>query len=256
MRACCLLRERPVYRRDRFLAGLRAAGYAVREHIGDPGPADVLVIWNRYGHYDIEAQRFERAGAAVLVAENAYLSGAIAGKWHALARSYHNDATVVRDDGPERWDALGVELKGWRGEGAHLLVCPNRSFGTPGRIMPQGWGDDVCRRLEKLTRREIRLRPHPGNQPPSKPLADDLAGAWAVVIWSSSAGVHALAAGIPVFQEAPAWICDAAARPGIGMIEEPLLDDARRLRAMRRLACAISSVDEIESGTAFRRLLQ
>lgn len=253
MRALCLLRDGPVYRRERFHAGLQRAGFTLCRQIADPGPPDLLVCWNRYGHGDDEARRFERAGARVLVAENSYLAG-VGPKAHALALGYHNDSTVIRDDGPERWAALGIPLQPWRADGGHIVVCPNRSFGTPGRIMPEQWGERTRDALQKMTRREVRLRPHPGNVPPVKPLAEDLAGAWCVVIWSSSAGVHALLAGIPVICMAPFWIGrSGAAGGGSAEIESPPMPD--RLPVMQRLAWAISTVEEIQSGEAFRRLL-
>lgn len=253
-RALLLLRDPPQYRRDRFAAGLQAAGFRLCQAIPDPLERDVLVIWNRYIHWHDEARRFERAGATVLVAENSPLAGLVDGKRFALARSFHNDSTTVRGSDPSRWDALGVDLAPWRTSGEHVLVCPNRSFGTPGRIMPQGWGDDVCARLRKVTKREVRLRPHPGKHPPAKPLSDDLAGAWCTVIWSSSAGVHSLIAGVPVICEAPYWIAKEAAGTDTASIEAPPMPD--RLPTVQRLAWAVWSADEIQDGRAFRYLLQ
>ena len=255
-----LTRREVHYRHDAFSAGLAAAGYQVREGAQPQGrPGDVLVVWNRYGHYHEAASRFEAGGGTVIVAENGYLApgggsphGLNPRTWFALGRGAHNDSTAVPEGGPERWTALGVDLKPWRRDGRHVLVCPNRSFGTPGRIMPPDWGNDVCRRLAKLTKREIRLRAHPGNDAPKKPLAEDLRDCWAMVIWASSAGVHALVAGIPVICESPKWICKPASW-FLAEIENPPQPD--RLGAMQRLAWAQWSVAEIAAGTAFRRLL-
>jgi len=257
-RALSLLRPQPHYRAERFAAGLRAAGYEVCQAIPDPRPGDVILTWNRYGHYDDECRRFERWGADVLIAENSYLAGVVPGKWHALARSYHNDAATVREGSAERWKALGVDLMPWRTDGGHVLVCPNRLFGVVGRAMPIDWAADVCARLARVTDREIRLRPHPGNKPPEKPLADDLAGAWATVIWSSSAGAHSLIAGVPVVCEAPHWICEIAAANRIEWIDQlprMLFSGNTREAALQLLAWAIWSVEEIESGVAFKHLL-
>lgn len=246
-----MIREAMHYRRDVFCSGLQAAGYELHERIVDPKPGDIVCVWNRYGVWSDEALRFERRGAAAVIAENSYIQGET--KRFALARSFHNDSTVVPDGGPERWHALNIDLMPWRTSGEHVLVCPNRSFGTPGRIMPGYWGQDVCQRLAKVTKREIRLRPHPGNKPAEKPLADDLVNAWCTVIWSSSAGVHSLIAGVPVVSESPFWICKSAAGAAIADVESPPMPD--RLAAMQRLAWAVWSVDEISSGEAFRRLL-
>lgn len=264
-RAYIAIREAPLYRREAFVAGLKACGYDV--HIGAPevfDPDTVFLAWNRYHENHTNCSRLEAAGGVVLIAENGYLlpgGGSPHGQhertWFALARSYHNDSTVIWDSDASRWNALGVELKPWRTAGEHILVCPNRSFGTPGRFMPVGWADDVAARLKKFTKREIRIRPHPGNNAPAKPLAEDLAGAWATVIWASSAGVQSLIAGVPVICEAPFWIARDAAYDGLEFVltEKPEYD-VDRARALHRLAWAQWSLAEIQSGEALDHLLR
>jgi hypothetical protein len=255
------IREQPVYRRGAFVEGLKSIGYDVR--IGTPDRYDaetVYVSWNRYSSGHDICSRAEAAGGIALIAENAYV-GINGSSPHdsecrdsyALAPSYHNDSRYVRDGGPERWAALGIELKPWRGRGDHILICANRSFGTPGRVMPADWAGQAERCLRTLTKREIRTRPHPGNAPPRKPLVEDLAGAWCVVQWHSSAGVHALIAGIPVICCAPAWICKGAAGSELSQIESPPMPE--RLPAMERLAWGQWTVAEIASGEAFRAVL-
>jgi hypothetical protein len=250
-----LTRREVHYRHEIFSAGLKAAGYKVESLQPAKGrPGDVLLIWNRYGQYHDIANNFERGGGTVIVAENGYLGADENGhQRYALAIGGHNGSGHWNTGGAERFAAMNVELKPWRETGNHILVCPNRSFGRPDMIMPYNWAADIKKRLEKYTRREIRVRPHPGNDKPKKPLADDLAGAWAVVIWGSSAGVHALVAGIPVIADSPFWICKPAAIP---MEEiESLGIKPDRLSALRRLAWAQWSLAEIQSGAAFDHLL-
>lgn len=258
------IREAPVYRREAFISGLRALGYEI--HLGRPDrfdPGTVFIAWNRYHENHDTCTRVEQAGGVALIAENGYIGpggssphGMPIREWFALARSYHNDHRMLHEGSAARWNALGVDLKPWREGGEHILVCPNRSFGTPGRIMPPHWADEVAERLSRLTHRTVRIRPHPGNTAPAKPLADDLAGAWACVIWASSAGVHALVAGIPVICEAPSWICKSAALKSVDDIYARLDLSALRLAAMHRLAWAQWSLAEIQSGEAFDHLLR
>lgn len=258
-----LTRREAHYRHETFSAGLRAAGYDVRQGAAQGRPGDVLLLWNRYGHWHDQACRFEAAGGTVIVAENGYIApGGVSPHSmkdrdvYAIALHGHNGSGWTPDGDASRWDALGVDLQPWRvddGTG-HILVCPNRSFGTPGRIMPPEWADTVRRRLERVTKREVRVRAHPGNSAPEKPLADDLANCWAVVIWHSSAGVWALIAGVPVICMAPFWIAKDAAGSALEQIESPLTPD--RLPVMRRLAWAQFSLAEISSGYAFEVLLQ
>jgi hypothetical protein len=145
-----------------------------------------------------------------------------------------------------------VPIAPWRADGEHVLVCPNRSFGMPGFIMPPNWVETTVEALKRYTRRPVRVRPHPGNDLPKKLLADDLRGAWAVVIWSSSAGCEALLSGIPVICMAPWWIAKGAAGDDLRQVDAPPMPD--RQAAFERLAWAQWRVSEIQDGEPFRRL--
>ena len=284
MKAWCLIRPQPCYRREAFAAGLQAAGYGVQFRQPDRGaPGDVLLLWNRYNsHHDL-ATRFEKDGGTVLVAENGYIGrGGSAPKfdvhpggpqphhYYAIGIGYHNDMLRVPAPGAHteafcsRWPALEVNLKPLRAAGEHILICPNRSFGPPERAMHPDWAERCAARLRTLTQRPIRIRRHPGNDQPKRELAEDLKGAWAVAIWSSGAGVHALVAGIPVLCEAPFWIAKHAAlsKPETVASLDGDDKDAERLRriwhglrehAMWRMSWGQWTCDEIERGEPFRQ---
>jgi len=258
LKAYCLIRQGPHYRHEAFVAGLKACGYEVV--CGFPGGTigrdDVLVIWNRYGANHQLAERFERAGAAVLVAENGYLGRDRDGiQYYALARGGHNGSGTWPDGGVERWARLGVDLKPWRDGGDYILVAPNRNFGSPTMVMPVGWGERTAKALEAAGHK-VRLRLHPGTKKPERSLEEDLAGARAVVIWASSVGVHALVAGVPVVCESQYWICRSAAYRAWNKDEA---DDEMRLDrfgAMRRMAWAQWTIEELAAGEPFRRLVK
>lgn len=202
----------------------------------------------------------------VLVAENGYVSrgggppkfavhpaGPKPGDYYALARGYHNGAGTWPAGGPDRLAELQIELKGWCGDPAgHVLVCPNRSFGVGAQVMHPDWGLRCAERLRKQTKRDVRVRPHPGNKAPSRPLEADLAGAWAVVVWSSSVAVHAMAAGIPTFIEAPHQIVKGAS--ATGEVDSPVCPDRRP--HFERMAWAQWTCSELESGRPFELLRQ
>lgn len=265
MRAYCLIRPQPWYRSEAFAAGLRAAGHQVLMRAPDRYDRDtLLLIWNRYGEWHELANRAEQAGGRVLVAENGYMGvGGVAPKFavhpagpkpgdhYALAENWHNGGGRWPAGDGTRWAALGVEIRPWRTSGEHILICPNRSFGPPSRAMHVDWAERCAARLAKQTKRPVRIRAHPGNDKPKRDLSADLANAWAVVIWSSGAGVHALAAGIPVFCEAPFWVMKGAAAGGT--VDEPTLPE--RLPHLERMAWAQWTCEEIASGEPFRRLL-
>jgi hypothetical protein len=271
MRAYCLIRPQPYYRRDAFVSGLKAAGHEVIE--GEPYNPDsntLLLIWNRYWHVHEVACKVEEAGGLVLVAENGYLGvGGIVPKWavhpsgpkpgdyYALARGGHNGAGSWPEGNGDRWSSLSTSLRPLRSSGGHVLICPSRSFGRPDTIQPEGWLENTVAGLRRATDRPIRVRQHPGNDAPRRPLIEDLKDAWAVVIWASSAGVHALIEGIPVITGAPFWICKRAALSGWRDLEvlDMVMWERLRLQAMQRLAHAQWTVAEIAAGIPFVSLL-
>ena len=260
MQAYSLIRDQPWYRREAFELGLKRAGFEVLRRSPDRGrPGEVLLIWNRYGsHHDI-AERFAKDGGRVLVAENGYLGrGGTSPKfdvhpggpqphhYYALGVGWHNGRGTWHVGQEARFPALGVTPKPWR-SGNRALVCPNRSFGVGEQVMHPDWGERTAAALRKRGL-EVRVRDHPGNnEPRARPLANDLAWAEQVHIWSSSVGVHALVEGIPVTAHAPYWICKAA---GDGS-----QDDARRAAALERMAWGQWTCAELETGEPFRRLL-
>ena len=126
-----MIRENPHYRREAFVNGLQAAGYKLRsgEPAQDVACDDILVTWNRYGHFEVAANDFERRGGRVVVAENGYLgangstpkfdvaAGDVRpGHYYALALNGHNGSGAWPSDDGSRWRALGIELKLWRAE--------------------------------------------------------------------------------------------------------------------------------------------
>lgn len=255
--AYCLVRNLPPYRHEAFIQGLKRTGFAIsKDRLANkpPNPHDILIIWNRYGHWDAEARRFERAGARVIVAENGYLPMRGTKKTFALALKHHNGAGEWSQGDTGRRALLDVELSPWREGGTELVVLPQRGIGPPGVAMPRTWPVDICRRLASETRRRVRVRPHPGGNTPPVPLEEDLAGAWAAVTWGSGAALKALVAGVPVFHEFPSWIGRWWAQYGIKDLEKPYRPDDRD-QLLERVAQAQCTVEELESGEAIKRLL-
>lgn len=276
MLASVLIRAQPWYRREAFVSGLTAAGHKVITQ--QPAKIDkdtLLVIWNRYNEQHELALRVEAAGGRVLVAENGYIGkggiapkfdvhpkGPTAGSYYALAESHHNGAGKWKRGEGDRLPQLQLDLKPLRPTGNHILVCPNRGFGPPPMTMHPDWAERTVAHLRTITSRPVRLRQHPGNSAPTRPLAEDLRDAFATVIWSSAAGVHSLAAGVPVFAMAPHWVCMGAALTSLETISDafdfPWMQmgfEAARARAMDEMAWQQWTVDEISRGIPFKLLL-
>jgi hypothetical protein len=244
-KALNLLRPDIAYRREAFDAGLERAGYHIVRSLPEPRPGDALLIWNRYGFFATEAQRFESAGATVLVTENGWLGkGWRGGEWFTLCERHHAGAGEWHVGGPERWDGWGVDLSPWR-DGSQTLVLGQRGIGELGIRSPDGWGERMAAKLK------VRLRPHPGKSK-GLPLEDDLADVGRVVTWNSGAALKALMLGVPVWHDFPLWI-GAMASSRIG---QPLVkDDAKRLAMFQRLAWSMWTLDEISTGEPIARQL-
>ncbi len=244
-------------RHEALSAGLKTCGFEVRTAYGGARihpETDCLVTWNlHHGAARQAAAAFEKAGAPVIVCEEAYTRRLWCAPHFAMALGEHNGAGRWCPGGPERWARLGIALAPWRRDGEHVLVCAARGMGSAEMREPRGWADDVCRRLGAITRRPVRLRRHPGKAYRARPLEEDLAEAWAVVVWASNCATHALVAGVPVFYEALHIVTAGAAQRDIGRIDDPAYPD--RLPVFQRLAWAQWHIDEIAKGAPFRHLL-
>lgn len=238
MRAWLNLRYTLADRVAAFRRGLERLGYEVIPgSTTAPADGDVLVTWNRIGSGQAAALAFEARGLPVLVAENAAWGNDFAGgHWYTLARNFHNTAGQFPVGGPERWDALGVELAPWRTGGDEVVILAQRAIGAAPVAMPANWP------AQAQAATGGRIRVHPGTKP-CTPLEADLARAREVVTWGSGAAIKALLLGIPVQSAMPNWI---------GQQDNT---DAGRLAMFRRLAHAQWQLAEIASGEPFSRLL-
>jgi hypothetical protein len=255
--AVCLIRTNVHYRHEAFLKGLVAAGFSVQSKpLRNIGRDDILVIWNRGQLFQYEAKRHEQAGSRIVVAENGY-TDAVDGdghQWFSLALDHHNGLGKWWIEDTPRFPRMGLNLRPWRQEGAHVLVLPQRGIGAPGVAMPQSWPRNIVNRLKQVTSRPIKVRPHPGLKSLARPLDPDLEGCHAVVTWGSGAAVKSIMLGVPAIYELAGWIGASAARYGLESIENPFLGD--RMPMLERMAWSQWTVAEIASGLAFRTLLQ
>jgi hypothetical protein len=226
-------------RREAFVNGLSALGYKVKSVLGQATPSngDVFVTWNRIGKSDVVARAFEKMGCPVLVVENASWGNDFLGyRWYHIARKYHNQKGAFPVGSCSRWDNLGYELLPWRKAGETVALL-QRGIGPKKIRMP---GNFTKTLMEKHP--AARIRRHPGTRK-FTPLIDDLAEAGEVVTWGSGAAIKALLWGIPVRSYLPNWI------------GEQDNTDIGRLEMFQQLAWAQWTLDEIDQGIPFRRLL-
>jgi hypothetical protein len=162
----------------------------------------------------------------------------------ALQHDGTGDAT------PDRFAVFRRPVQPWRKTGRYVLICPNSAvyFRWHGYDVDQ-WLIDVRQQIAAATDREIRIRWKTNGDP----IGNDLADAWAVVVFSSAAALDALIAGVPCFTLAP---FAASARMGLSdlsRIESPAYPDGRE-PFLWNLAANQWTIPEIVSGVAWTAL--
>ncbi|MEO6588953.1 MAG: hypothetical protein ABIP06_06465 [Pyrinomonadaceae bacterium] len=239
MRAVCLIRKEPYYRKQAFEQGLKRVGFDVVPSAAAEGPEDWLVIWNRQGQNETIADNWERTGGTVIVAENGYLQK-VDKTHYAISVHGHNGSGWFPVGDEDRFSALGFPLQPPKTNvDGHWLICGQRGVGSREMRSPPGWGEALASKFKRAGLR-YKLRQHPGQLPPRVPLLDDLKGALAVAIWSSAAGVRALVEGYEVRHHAPHWICEGPEREA----------------ALHRMSHNQWHHDEIATGEPFARIIE
>ncbi len=244
-----LLRNGPSYMPQAFTNGLTAAGYKVIRELREPQAGDLLLIWNRYGDYEAIARRYEKAGGIVVVAENGYYGQDAKGhrKYALSLGQHHQGGATIQNHSIEHVPHT---------KGKHILICSQRGIGSQSMASPNDWHSDLAARLESMTKREVRIRKHPGKDAPHIPLSVDLTECHACFIWSSACGVEALLCGVPGVYAAPHGISQDSATPisASAYVEKiPYIDPAAGLNK------AFSNqwtLKQIETGEAFAELLR
>lgn len=256
-----LIRHEPHYRRDAFESGLKRCGFTIQGHPrGAIGPGDVLVIWNRYGHYHELARRFEAGGGRVIVAENGPLGREWRGEhWYSIVEGNPAGGGRWPDLGASRWDSLNVDICEWRKGGREVIILAQRGIGPPGIAQPNGWAHAAAARFNLSALGPVRIREHPG-EGECVALDVDLRDALCVVTWASGAALKALLMGIPVIYGYEKWLGRAAASPvrvfsAADAARMPQSLHRERLPVFRDLASTMWLIPEIASGKPFSALL-
>jgi len=223
-----------------------------------------------------------KANKRVMILERGFLGDRA--KWSSLpwdgmsGYGWHNN----EDSPPDRWEALGLEMKPWRKEGHHILICGQVPWDS--QVDAQNhtkWLHGLVKQLKELTDRPIVFRLHPkirkmmkarnrqgrsyydpcgintlkklGVKMASKEtLQDDLKTAWAMVCYNSNSAVEAILAGIPVFMFDHCGMAWPVANQDLRDIDHPWMKE--REQWAYNLAYAQWCNEEFESGLAWRHL--
>ena len=185
------------------------------------------------------------------------------------------------DIDPNRWtklsNNLNLQLKDWRTNGDHILICLQRNGGWSMDGMDvQDWAVKTINEIRKHTDRHIVIRAHPGDKDSvnylnprmgrckikfsknvtlsyNKNLEDDLEDCWAAVNYNSSPVVGAAIEGVPIFVMDPARSqCAEIANTDLSQIENPLMPD--RQAWVERLAMFHWNFEELRSGECWSHM--
>lgn len=162
--------------------------------------------------------------------------------------------------GPERWESLGVQLKPYS-RGEKVILCGQVPWDASVEMHDhKEWLKETASKLKILTKRPIVFRPHPlATLPPIKgcefstrPLAEDLSDAHAVVTFNSNSGVDAAIEGKAVFAFDEGSMVWDIANKDIGDIDAPQYPE--RKQWARDLAFKQWTIAELKQGLAWRHL--
>jgi hypothetical protein len=177
-----------------------------------------------------------------------------------------------RDVDPARWtqisNDLEINLKPWRTQGNHILICLQRNGGWSMRGLDViQWMNATILEIRKYSTRPIVVRAHPGDKKISGylkinhksvslstnvDLREDLKNAWATIVYNSSPSVASIIEGIPAFLTDPQPEHSqsvAVANTDISRIEDPVMLD--RQAWIERLSMCHWKFDELKSGAAW-----
>jgi len=199
---------------------------------------------------NIDVWRAVRArGSDFFYVDNSYFDSARQQRFRVTKNRLQHTGLGVSDG--SRFRALGIELAPWRETGAHIVVCPqSNAFMRTAAGYEGDWTQKTLARLKTQTSREIRVREWSANKGAlAATLQQDLAGAHALVTWSSAAAISAVVSGIPVIVEAN----DCAAR-FMGGTDIEALPTPERENWVGVLADNEWSLDEMSKGKAWSHL--
>lgn len=133
----------------------------------------------------------------------------------------HNGQGEAR---PDRFEAFGLRIHGWRKTGRNILVCPpDRIFASLMGIDADEWLASTLDAITASTDRPIIVR---DRLTFTEPLEHALSDAWSLVTYMSNAAVEALIYGVPVFCLGPCAARDMG-KTDLHQIEWPAYPENR-----------------------------
>lgn len=176
---------------------------------------------------------------------------------------------------PDRWQQIskdhGINLKPWRTQGTHILICTQRNGGWSMKGFDVvEWLEKTVTEIRKYTSRPIIVRAHPGDKnainylnskdprwaiSSAEKITDDFINAWAVITYNSSPAVAAAIEGIPVFvTDSLPQMSQAfdVANTELSLIESPKLFE--RQQWIEKTSMSHWNFQQLKSGEAWNHI--
>jgi hypothetical protein len=176
---------------------------------------------------------------------------------------------------PSQWQQIskdhGINLKPWRTQGTHILICTQRNGGWSMKGFDVVvWLEKTVTEIRKYTTRPIIVRAHPGDKnainylnskdprwtiSSAEKITDDFINAWAVITYNSSPAVAAAIEGIPVFVTDPVPQMSQAfeiANTELSSIESPNL--VERQQWIEKISMSHWNFQQLKSGQAWQHI--
>ncbi len=227
-------------------------------------PADIGVVFGVYKSKvavsyprGVVYRKHRSDGADMIVLETGYIKrGDGPDNYYAAGfNGLNGRADFKNKSSPiDRLLQLGVELKPWRHDGKHIVVCGQVPWdASVDHLDYHAWKDETLGRLRALTDREVKFKQHPCIEP-GPPLDEFLKDAWACVTLNSNSAVEAVLEGIPAFVGDLGSMAWSVGNYDIGRIENPTLP--YRQQWLQDLAYTQWTPAEMSEGKTWSHLLR
>ena len=262
------LNSKPVF--DAFANSLNNNGHDVAYN---DLSADVNVIWSVLFNGRMAGNKavWEQQKPTIVLEVGGIKRGTT---WKVGLNGINRDAYFgPSGNSSDRVRLLGLQVKPWRKEGKHILLCGQHDKSLQWKDMPRmsSWVTDIVTEIRKYSDRMILFRPHPRcrldsieaylpNVLRQEPVQlsgtyDDFdmsfENAWATISWSSNPGIHSVINGVPAYT-GPSSLAYDVSMQDLSTIEDPSLPD--REQWLNDYAWTEFTVEEIEQGLPLKRL--
>ena len=252
--------------------GLIKLGHSVDENNID---TDIPVIWSLLWHGRMIKNRsiwhqFRNLNKNVLVIEVGGIKRNTT--WKVGLNGINRMAQFPNNINDDRANQLGINLRPWRTQGEHILICLQHTKSEQWKELPplEQYVQNTVAEIRRHSERKIIIRSHPRcliQQTPKLKNVEyeipkqiensyddfdlNFANAWAVVSWSSNPGIHAVLNGIPAFVGYQSLAYDVANKD-FSTIENPIMPD--RQQRLNDYVHTEWTVEEIAQGLPFSQL--